>query len=304
MIKIAKITRTLQIVSNCWLRAEERLRDDPGNNYASSNEELITQVFHAKLAAELREASEKRLISEAFLADLTAEFHELAGKPELHRVAKGLVADVTLHERETEKNTGGDLGLLIIRPQAQFSAGWISVKDYRRGLLCQAKLKKASGKWGGFTKRQKVVLPQRLSYLALLLYRYKDGVQRILDAFGWQLCNSVEFSEVERWLKNGTFPSQVGSAEIIQYLGNGDIGTDNDKTIDEEICPAKNPSLVIKIHWPRGNPPSERIELSLKHELKQPAERLYVQATAMTDTPQVVCEDEEPLTGGNEKVFA
>ncbi len=301
---IAKITQTLQVVSGCWLRAEERLRDDLRNNYAGCNEELITQVFHRELVAELRVASERQLISQAFLADLRIAFPQLAGRQELSRIANGLVADVTLHERETEKNTGGDLGLLIIRPQAQFSGDRISVRDYRRGLLCQAKLRKASGKWGRFTKRQKVVLPQRLSYLALLLYQHKDGARRMLEAFQWQLCSSVEFSEVENWLKNGAFPSRVGSAEIIQGLGGGKIGTDDNKTIDEEICPAKNPGLIIRIHWPRGNPPSAQIKTYSKHELKEPATRSFVQMAETPDAPRVAWEDEEPLTGGNEKVFA
>jgi hypothetical protein len=304
MNKIARIPRTLQVVSDCWQKAEEALREELRENNPGSSEESITYMFYGKLVVELRAASQRQLISHAFLADLTSEFHELARKQELAQVANGLVADVTRHERETERNTGGDLGLLIIRPQAQFSGNLISVSDYRRGLLCQAKLRATSGNWGTFAKRQKAILPQRLSYLGLLLYQYTDGAQRSLDAFQWQLCNSAGFSEVEGWLKNGTFPSRVGSAKIIQCLGNGDIGTDNDKTIDEEICPAGNPSLVIRIHWPRGNPPDVQIKVSSKHELKQPAERLYTQMTAMTDAPQVAYEDEEPLAGGNEKVLA
>ncbi len=292
MNRIARIPRTLQVVSNCWLRAEEALRKELRENNPSSGEESITYTFYGKLVVELRAASQQRLIAQAFLADLTVEFHELAGKQELAQIANGLLADVTRHERKTEKNTGGDLGLLIIRPQAQFSGSLISVNDYRRGLLCQAKLRNTFGKWGTFTPRQKAILPQRLSYLGLLLYQYMDRAQHALDAFQWQLCNSVAFTEVEGWLKNDTFPSRVGSAEIIQCLGNGKIGTGDNKTIGEVICPAGNPSFVIRIYWPRGNPPGVKIEVLSKHEVKQTATRSYVQMT------------EEPLASGDEKVFA
>jgi hypothetical protein len=163
--------------------------------------------------------------------------------------------DTTLHKRPTERITGGDIGILIIRPNVYEQGDYIRITDHRRGLLCQAKLKNQKGKWGSFTKRQVQVLPERLSYLSLLLYSYGDEARRSFNPFSWQLCNSAEFSEIRNWLKNDNFPKLVTSDHIVTNLGYGNIGTDDDAIIDSVISPSRNPTLVIRITWPDDRRP-------------------------------------------------
>ena len=266
-MKIIPIPQILKVISDCWLRAEDCLRNDLATKYGGADEELITPTFRAKFAEQLQIASRNGSIPRAFLADLLLAFPTL-GRTELSRIASGLIADVTLHERETERYTGGDLGLLIIRPNVSLGVELISISDYRRGLLCQAKLKRATGKWGSFTKKQKEVLPERLSYLGLLLYCYKDKARRDLEPFVWQLCRSAKFSEIEEWLRNDTFPSLMDSSKIIFGIGNGQMGTDNNDTINNVISPKGNPSLVIRIYWPEGKHPGSHISLSSKVETR------------------------------------
>ena len=67
----------------------------------------------------------------------------------------GLIAEVSLHKPQKEKITGGDLGILLLRPLIRYSEPTITIRDYRRGLLSQAKMKRKNGKWGGFTRKQK-----------------------------------------------------------------------------------------------------------------------------------------------------
>ncbi len=165
------ISNTLRVVMDCWGNAEESLRTDIKAVYPGVNEEFITQMFHGKLASALKEASESHRIEQAFLVDLRKAFPDLCFGTELRRVAHGLIADVTLHRRDTERVTGGDIGFIIVRPQISAHFDTLQVGYYRRGLLCQAKIKRANGAWGSFTRQQKKVLPERLQYLALYYRR-------------------------------------------------------------------------------------------------------------------------------------
>lgn len=270
---ILKIPSTLKVISDCWNVAEESLRDDIREDYPGVNEEFITQMFHGKLAKALRMASKESRIAQAFLTDLKKAFPDLGHGSELSRLARGLIADVTLHRRETERVTGGDIGFMIIRPRVDEHNNTFRVGDYRRGLLCQAKLKRSTGKWGNFTQRQKKVLPERLQHLGLLLYSYEDEERRRLRQFQWQLCNSVSsISDVVQWLKRDNFPSFTTSSTIIGGVGNGQIGTDNEKVLDEIVSPAGNPALVIRIGWPRGGHPGSEVRVYSRHHQKQRAE--------------------------------
>jgi hypothetical protein len=142
--KILRIARPLKVVSECWDAAEDSLRNDVRDDYPGVNEEFITQMFHGKLAKALRTASQERRVEQAFLTDLRKAFPDLGHAYKLSSRARGLIADVTLHRRETERVTGGDIGFMIIRPQINDRGNIID--DYRRGLLCQAKLKRSNGK--------------------------------------------------------------------------------------------------------------------------------------------------------------
>ena len=268
---IIRITNTLRVVSECWVTAEENLQADIKNNYPEADEEFITKLFHGKFNETLKLASESHSIAQAFLIDLNIAFPLLQGAPELRKVAQGLVANVTLHKRQTERLTGGDLGFQIMRPQIKYGnvRNLLKVSDYRRGILCQAKLRKGNGKWGAFTKRQKEILPEKLYYLSLLLYSFEDDERRIFQRFRWQLCKSASFEDVVNWLRRDTFPSIVNSADIIHGIGNGHIGTDDIKILDEVISPRKNPSIIINITWPDGSHPGSEVRIHSSQEIEQ-----------------------------------
>jgi hypothetical protein len=260
---VLKIPRTLNVVSHCWETAEGSLRQHVQKYSPGAGEEFITETFHGELAKSLDEASQERQVAQAFLADLKNAFPDLAYRSELNSIATGLVADVTLHRRATESVTGGDIGFTIIRLQVEDHHDTLSIREYRRGILCQAKIKGLTGKWGHLSPKQKKVLPERLKYLGLLLYSYTDEERQQLNQFQWQLCDSASsLKDVEQWLKRDNFPSLTNSMTIIRDIGNGNIGTGNNKILDEIVSPAGNRALVLRIFWPGGNhPPGSQVRV-------------------------------------------
>lgn len=272
--RILRIPETLCIISECWSKAEENLRDDIRENYPDIDEECITQLFHRKFVKELRLKSEENAIAKAFLNDLKKHFPLLQHRIEILKKFDGLIADVTLHNRRTEGKTGGDFGFEIIRPQVKYCSSEIKnslkISDYPRGILCQAKLKKANGKWGVFTRKQKSVLPERLKYVTLLLYRYEDNEGHFLKPFKWQRCDfpSLSFEQIKEWLKKDSFPSLEDSGGIIKQLGNRDIGTDDANELKEIISPKNNRSLIVRIYWPDDKHPGSEVLITRRTQIK------------------------------------
>ena len=270
---VLSIPETLNIVAASWMTAEQNLRNEIRDYSPNSDEEYITKRFHAEFAKSLSDASASGLIDQAFLEDLKVAFR-WTNRQILATIARGLVATVTLHTRKTERITGGDIGLLVLRPQVEEQFQMLRVSDYRRGMLCQAKLRQASGKWGKFTQRQKKVLPDRLGFLGLLLYQYEETERRILAPFLWQVCQGMTFQQVELCLKADLFPNLQDSASIIQALGHGVIGTSNDDLIDRFISPERNPYLVIRVWWddPRWPPPGPHVSVYAgQHQAREAA---------------------------------
>jgi hypothetical protein len=246
------IPTTLDVICRCWKWAENDMQQQIQQYYPDKHEEFVTELFHGRFAAALRAMSDENQIAMAFLNDLRSAYPDVQDT-DLQKIATGLVADVLLHEKRTEKITGGDMGFMIIRPQIERSDNLVKIGDYRRGVLCQAKMKDKNGKWGHFTKKQMSVLPSRMNYLCLLLYSYKDRERRKLNNYQWHICKRDETLEhIVEYLKKDTFPQLVESDIIIQCVGHGLIGTDDEKILDEFISPKKNPSLVIRIFWPDG----------------------------------------------------
>lgn len=103
-------------------------------------EEFITELFHGIFASNLREASQQRQIEDAFLYDLKLPFPQYSSN-QLSKVSNGLIANIVLHRKSTEKVTGGDLSFMIIKPQVTIDSRLARISDYRRGILCQAKMK-------------------------------------------------------------------------------------------------------------------------------------------------------------------
>lgn len=272
--RILDIPKTLCVISDSWHKAERKLRNDIKNNYPDISEECITQLFHRRFAKELRLRNDENTISTAFLNDLKEHFPFLRNRHEVLKRFDGLIAEVTLHNRRIEGKTGGDFGFAINRPIVKFYrselATHLKLCDYQRGILCQAKLKKPDGKWGHFSRNQKKYLPERLNYLTLLLYSYKNKTRDILKPFQWQRCDltSLSFEQVASWLKDSSFPSLENSDDIIKKLGNGIIGTDDENILREIISPAKNPSIILRIYWPDDKHPGAEVSIMRRQEVK------------------------------------
>lgn len=271
-----KIPYTLSVISACWREAEENLQIDISENYPGVNEEFITQMFHGKLSKALKNASKEKRIESAFKHDLQVKFPEF-DLLQFYELSNGLIADVVLHKRKTEAVTGGDIGLVINRPNIEMQKyrNILKVDFYRNGLLCQAKLKKPNGKWNLFTSSQKKRLSNRLNYLGLLLYEYDDTERRNLKPFQWQICNSTkDINDILNFLREDKFPSIMDSQQVINGIGNGKIGVDDDNIIDTIVAPMGNTSLEIIIKWldDRKGGGSE-IRIHSKNEIE---EKIYV----------------------------
>jgi hypothetical protein len=273
--KVLEIPNTLKCLAKYWLKAEESLRNDINSIYPEADEEFITRMFHGKYSAILKIISEQKLIENAFLNDLKNTFPEL--DIELNRIANRLIAEFSLHKRATERITGGDIGLLIIRPNVELKDNYLKIFDYRSGLLCQAKLKNSRGKWGKLSNNQLKVLQDRLSYFALVLYSYSDSERRYLNPFKWKICNSAKIDEIQQWLNKDNFTGLLSSDDIIIQLGSDKIGTNDDEIIDKYISPANNPVLVIRITWPDKKEPDSEVFIYRKSDTQVNQEiKLYL----------------------------
>src|SRR4029453_4592374 len=132
---------------------------DVRRNHPGAFEEVITELFYGLFADELRRATAARTISQAFLRDVETEIPKLAGRGSV--IAEGLVAEVRLHGRTTEAVSGGDLGVLLVRPHVSLEWNVARVRDYRRGLLCQAK-RRLGRRYEGVTPSQKQHRPEHI----------------------------------------------------------------------------------------------------------------------------------------------
>lgn len=274
--KILNMSKTICIISECWNKAEENLRNDIRDNNSDIDEEGITLFFYRQLRKELNQKNAENTIATAFLDDLK-ELHFLGYRTDDLKKYDGLIADITLHNRTTEGKTGGDFGFVIIRPKLQLyshtsKSSLLNLSDYQRGILCQAKLKKRNGKWNTpiFKGAQVSVLPRRLKYLSLLLYSYEDNERRLLQPFKWQRCDfpSLSLDQIKEWFKKDSFPFLERSDSIIKQLGNGDIGTTVPDELKEIISPNNNRSLIIRIYWPDDKHPGSEVSIMRRQEVK------------------------------------
>jgi hypothetical protein len=211
MARAMPIPNVTALVAKCWSSAETQARELLAQRYFDKDEEFITQLFHGEFRVTIEGAAGAGAVKQAFLTDLKSHFPQLRHSGDLERLAVGVSATATLHPREVEGETGGDLGLVLIRPNVNShrleQSTLIVDQDYRRGLLCQAKIKRRmsrrhNAQWGGFTVNQRKLLPDRMGYLALLLYEYEDTQRRSLLPFQWQVCAGTKFDDVEEWLKS------------------------------------------------------------------------------------------------------
>ena len=268
MINVLQIPRLTALLSKCWRDAESDLQAEINQYAPSASEELITQNFHKELSRTLSAASANRSIELAFLNDLDRSGWRQKVKFDSRRIARGLIAEVTLHKPETEKLSGGDLGLVVVRPQLQLAQRAINISDMGQGLLVQAKLK-GPQRWGTFTRNQERILPKRMNYLALLLYQYADPERRRLNSFVWQLADGMSFEDLKACLKRDHFPYSLDSSRVIAGLTSGRIGTAERQLIDTLISPDQNRALIIRIHWSDGEPPSSALRVHSAYETSE-----------------------------------
>ncbi len=261
------IPHTLKVVVNCWMSAEVALRAVVKGKHHDLDEEFITTLFYGELRDVLRKASQEKKVERAFLSDLRTSFPEPQFSSDIRSSATNLIADVTLHKRATERLTGGDFGFTLVRPVLSGFGDWTKAEQ---GLLCQAKIKRRNGKWGPLQAKQKQVLSDRTSYLALLLYSYLDPARQCLEPFKWQLCRDMTIDEVKGCLSKGRFPWPIDSKQVIERLGNSTVGTNVQKIITEIIRPEGMPHLELRIFWPDGKvPPAAGLQYLVGQQLNQ-----------------------------------
>jgi len=272
---ILPIPHTIALLIKCWEAAEVAIAENIDLNAPGANEESITEQIRAKLAEQFRTANNLNEFSDAFLADLNEAFPDLQNAPELTELANGLIAEVTWHGRSTEGTTGGDFGLLLVRPQVEDHDYTLRIDDYQRGLLAQAKLKMENGKWDELTTTQQDLLKERLAYTSLVLYAYEDKQRHKLSRFQWQNCFGYTIDALKTWKRDADFPDLQPSSRTIEALGNGTIGTDDRETIRKYIAPVDNSSLIITIRWPDGKPPGTEVHVYSSQQ-NQVVERVQV----------------------------
>ena len=84
-----------------------------------------------------------------------------------------------------------------------------------------------------------------------------------LSQFGWQLCRKYTVPEMKTWLRDGSFPEEIRSRDVIHGLSAGAVGTGSESVIEPRIDPQNSGAGAIEIHvfWPDGERLLERVRL-------------------------------------------
>jgi len=263
-----RIPNLASLISDCWNRAELALRDQIKQELPDINEGTLTVLLSGKLRAEFKSISDKGAVADAFQRDLCLSFPGIDRATLGSKIARRLIATVHFHQKEVEKHTGGDFGIVFRRPVvrlAAYSGSKLTIVDGRRqGLLCQAKIFRRDSSWAKLSANQRKVIRERLGYFALALYSYADqsGERCELDPIRWQVTRDFELKAVDGWLRSGSFPSLTDSQLIIKQLAQGEIGTDDENTIADNIAPQMRPAFEITIGWRDGDAPGREIQIS------------------------------------------
>jgi hypothetical protein len=185
--------------------------------------------------------------------------------------------------------TGGDFGIVLVRPDVRlaryFGTELTIDHDYKRGLLCQAKIFRRNSRWGRLTPKQQRNLRGKLNYLALVLYRYVDqaGERRHLAPFAWQLPHGATVKQMNDRLALDAFPELQESSQILKNLIHNKIGTDDKSAIARHILPPVRPSFEIKIHWREGDDPGGTMRVE-QENTEQVRQQVVVRAARGTDS--------------------
>jgi hypothetical protein len=261
-----RIPALANLVAECWEKAEEALQGVIRQKHPDRDEEMITTLLNGELNDEFSRVSESGAVEIAFLSDLCLSLPDIPRADLSKKITRRLIATIHFHPKEIEKKTGGDFGLVIIRPnirRANSRSRLLIDNDYQRGLLCQAKVLRRSLTWGKLTANQQELLSEKLSYFALVLYKYADqgAERRELAPLSWQTTRDAAIEEIQGWLKSGKFPKLEGSRQVICDLAQGAIGTDDKNIISGVIAPYVRPSLKITVGWREGDGPGPDVQL-------------------------------------------
>ena len=262
------------VVAKCWERAEETTRQAVAEKHIAPAEEHLTVLFGGELRAAVAKASGRREFEEAFLEDVQREFPDV----DVGVVSEfnGLIAQVNLHNRWHEgRLSAADVGVVICRPSV-YRVGTNEVqivRDQRRALLAQAKLGRADEKregrvkWRNLSKKQEDLIPTHKDYYSLLLYRLAGSSRNELAPFSWQLCRKHSVPEIKEWLRDGSFPEEIRSRDVIRGLSDGAVGTDSESVIERCIDPrnTRAGAIEIRVFWPDGEGPLDLL-VRLRHE--------------------------------------
>jgi hypothetical protein len=139
----ASIRNLIDLICRQAELAEERVRQQVRASFPEAGEEQITTLFQGALTEELSRASASNEIATAFAKDLRASGASLP-EVDTYSISQGLIARVSWHPRHVEARTGGDFGLVLIRPKLKRTLqGLIIEEGMPTGLLVQAKRKVA-----------------------------------------------------------------------------------------------------------------------------------------------------------------
>lgn len=250
------IPYTIELLVRCWFASEAETASEIKETHHRAGEEFITEFFTNVLNRNLRVATQTGAVAAAFERDLSLHFPTFfQGSGNLRRYSQRLYMACDRHDKQREGKHGGDFGLTVFRPSIQTGSHTPRIATQHQGLLCQAKLRKGLGGWRALSKKQCQVLPENFGFAALTLYEYDDSERQALHPFKWQLCRDASVSQVQRWLKTGSFPKPYSSNDVIRGLADKRIGTSEPKVIDEKIATPARPTIAIRIDWPDGAKP-------------------------------------------------
>ena len=151
-----------------------------------------------------------------------------------------------------------------LRPQIQLHPKSIVIKKgVSSGLLCQAKLKNADGKWGTLQPSQERALSKYRDFYSFVLYSYKNEIRSLLNPIHWKVCKDNTKSAIIKSFKADEFDKLENVSNILESLGQSKIGTTDDKIIKEIISPGKKQVLEIKIFKPDDEDPGDEIKISV-----------------------------------------
>ena len=112
-----------RLIVDSWVTAEERLREKVNDVYRDRDEEIITDLFRGEFVLEFDKVSHDGSVARAFLSDLKLAFPTIIADG-LSRVARGLIATVSFHPRQTEQRSGNDRHRRRPPRRTNGAAGW------------------------------------------------------------------------------------------------------------------------------------------------------------------------------------